>query len=77
MPLLYYFDDQKKSGRQAKSFVYQVNTGRDGQQRLDILVNTGSGYRARDLKVQVHDDTKLVIIGGYQGYMGPGVFQGV
>ena len=67
VPLIYYFDDMKQEGRKAKSFVYQVNKGKDGEERLEILVNTGSGFRARDLKVQVHDDNRLVIIGEVQG----------
>jgi HSP20 family molecular chaperone IbpA len=67
VPLIYYFDEMKPEGKKAKSFVYQVNKGKDGKERLEILVNTGSGFRARDLKVQVHDDNRLVIIGDKAG----------
>lgn len=63
VPLLYHFPQTSPTSgaKTPKSFVYQVNTSRDGAERLEILVNTGSEYSARDLLVEVTDDKKLVI----------------
>ena len=64
VPLMYYFPEQHdaKNGKPAKSFVYQVKTGRDGSERLEILVNTGTECSAQDLRVEVTGDGKLVIM---------------
>lgn len=67
VPLIYYFpqpDEAKERDRKAKSFVYQVERPRSGGPRvLEILVNTGHEFRAKELKVLVKDDTKLMIMG--------------
>ena len=65
VPLLFYFPMYalQKDGKPAKSFVNEVKTKADGQQCLEILVNTGTEYSARDLHVRVVDDFKLVITG--------------
>ena len=64
VPLLYYFPMHtldKKGGKPAKSFVNEIRTLPTGQQCLEILVNTGSNYSARDLHVRVMEDDKLII----------------
>ncbi|KAI0208818.1 hypothetical protein LSAT2_006535 [Lamellibrachia satsuma] len=63
VPLLYHFPQVSPTSgaKTPKSFVYQVNTSRDGDERLEILVNTGSEYSARDLLVEVTEDGKLAI----------------
>ena len=55
MPLLYHFEQMSPTSgaKSPKSFVYQVNTSRDGNERLEILVNTGNEYSARDLVIEV------------------------
>ena len=83
VPLMYYFpqpDDAKARDRKAKSFVYQVEKpsgGADGPRVLEILVNTGAEYRARELKVLVEDDSKLVILGEKQTHDRRGAAAGV
>ena len=69
VPLMYYFpqpDDARARDRKAKSFVYQVEDAGGGPRVLEILVNTGAEYRARELKVLVEDDSKLLIVGERQ-----------
>ena len=67
VPLIYYFpqpDEAKERDKKAKSFVYQVERPPSGGPRLlEILVNTGHEFRAKELKVLVKDDTKLLIMG--------------
>ena len=67
VPLIYYFpqpDEAKERDKKAKSFVYQVERPPSGGPRvLEILVNTGHEFRAKELKVLVKDDTKLLLMG--------------
>ena len=52
VPLLFYFDPEKK---QSKSFINQVRTQPDGSKSLEILVNVGAEVRA-------HHSNKHVMI---------------
>ena len=66
VPLLYYFErteDAKARDRKAKSFVYQVEANGTGGRVLEILVNTGSEFRAKELKILVQEDNKLLVMG--------------
>lgn len=66
VPLIYYFPptdyDLDREGR-AKSFVYEVRDDPTdpSRQLMEILVNTGRDVSARDLRVEVADNNRLVV----------------
>lgn len=66
VPLMYWFpqpEEARQRDRQPKAFIYQVEEGRRGRQDLEILVNTGSEFRPRDIRVLLQDPGKLLIVG--------------
>jgi len=59
VPLLFYFDPQKKK---SKSFINQVVTKADGSKYVEVLVNVGHDTHAWNLKVLVNEKDELLIL---------------